>query len=189
MNTLALDLGTKMGWCMRIGTQPLWSGYKDFKNGKFDGAGIRFVKFTRWLDVLLGMAEGRIDYVCFEAVRNHLGVDAAHAYGGFFAHLTAWCELHGIPYEGTSVQSIKIAVTGKGNSPKEIVMAEVARFGHLTADDNEADAIALMVWAMKSGKAGPIEGIQFKRPRSRLKSLQPVKQKRAVPGRPIRRKK
>jgi hypothetical protein len=65
----------------------------------------------------------------------------------------------------------------------------VARFGHLTADDNEADAIALMVWAMKSGKAGPIEGIQFKRPRSRLKSLQPVKQKRAVPGRPIRRKK
>ena len=189
MNTLALDLGTKTGWCLRVGTQPLWSGFKDFKNGKFDGAGMRYLKFAGWLEELLTLAGGQIDYVCFEAVRNHLGVDAAHAYGGFFATLTFWCEQRKIPYEGVSVQAIKIAISGKGNSSKEIVIAEVARLGYKVTDDNEADAISMMVWALKNGKAGELDGMSFKRPRSRLKSLLPPKQKRATPGRPIRRKK
>ena len=35
-------------------------------------------------------------------VRRHAGVDAAHAYGGFMGHLTAWCEHHNIPYQGVS---------------------------------------------------------------------------------------
>lgn len=184
MNTLALDLGTKSGWCLRLGDGSLLSGFKDFKNGKFDGAGMRYVKFSMWLsELLMKVADEKIDYVCFEAVRRHLGVDAAHAYGGFMAHLTAWCERHEIPYEGVPVQAIKIAITGKGNSSKDTVIAEVVRSVKLVSDDNEADAIALMIWAIKNGKAGEVGSLRFKTPRVRLKSLQPVKKKRAPPGR------
>lgn len=36
----------------------------------------------------------------FEEVRRHAGVDAAHAYGGLLATLTAFSEHHGIPHGG-----------------------------------------------------------------------------------------
>jgi Holliday junction resolvasome RuvABC endonuclease subunit len=173
---------------MRLGSKPLLSGFKDFKNGKFEGAGMRFLKFRAWLGELQKTA-GNIDYVCFEGVRNHIGVDAAHAYGGFMATLTSWCEANEIPYEGVTVQAIKIAISGKGNTPKEIIVKEVVRQGFHTQDDNEADAIALMIWAIKNGKAGELNGMTFQKPRVRLKSLMPVKEKRATPARPIRRKK
>lgn len=178
MNTLALDLGTKTGWCLRIGTQPLHSGFHDFKPGRFEGGGMRYLKFSHWLNEMLKLADGRIDYLCFEEVRRHLGVDAAHAYGGFLAHLTAWCEQNKVPYEGATVQAIKIAVTGKGNSNKEAVITAVVRMGYDPKDDNEADAIALMTWALKNGKAGELSDAALPRHRVRLKSLQqPAKKK------------
>ena len=78
------------------------------------------------------------------AVRRHLGVDAAHAYGGFMAHLTAWCEQHGVPYAGVPVGTIKRFVTGKGNADKAAVIAAVRALGYFPVDDNEADALALL---------------------------------------------
>jgi Holliday junction resolvasome RuvABC endonuclease subunit len=81
-------------------------------------------------------------------VRRHVGVDAAHAYGGFLAHLTAWCEHHQIPYQGVPVGTIKKHATGKGNADKAAMMAAVRAKGFLPADDNEADALALLLWAI-----------------------------------------
>lgn len=72
-----------------------------------------------------------------------VGVDAAHAYGGFMGQLTAWCEHHQIPYEGIPVGTIKKHATGKGNAGKEEMIASVQARGHQPVDDNEADAIAL----------------------------------------------
>jgi Holliday junction resolvasome RuvABC endonuclease subunit len=89
-----------------------------------------------------------LDAVYFEEVRRHVGVDAAHAYGGFLAHLTAWCEHHQIPYQGVPVGTIKKHATGKGNADKAAMMAAVRAKGFLPADDNEADALALLLWAM-----------------------------------------
>jgi Holliday junction resolvasome RuvABC endonuclease subunit len=86
--------------------------------------------------------------VYFEEVRRHVGVDAAHAYGGFLAHLTAWCEHHQIPYQGVPVGTIKKHATGKGNAVKAAMMAAVRAKGFLPVDDNEADALALLLWAM-----------------------------------------
>ena len=51
-----------------------------------------------------------------------MGVDAAHAYGGFMAHLTAWCEHHNIPYAGVPVGTIKKHATGKGNASKDLMI-------------------------------------------------------------------
>jgi hypothetical protein len=60
--------------------------------------------------------------VFFEEVRRHMGVDAAHAYGGFMAHLTAWCEQQNIAYEGVPVGTIKRHATGKGNANKSMMI-------------------------------------------------------------------
>lgn len=155
---LALDLGTKTGWALWRKGSIIYSGVQDFKVGRFDGGGMRFLKFGRWLDEVTQDCLGLT--VFYEEVRSHGpgGVDAAHAYGGFMATLTAWCEKskrlgpHEVPsstpYSGIPVGTIKKFATGKGNAGKpEMIKAAVDRGFH-PADDNEADAIALLHWAL-----------------------------------------
>ena len=85
---LALDLGTTTGWALSSRDGHLTSGSESFKPGRFEGGGMRYLRFKRWLTEVKHSADG-IDAVYFEEVRRHAGVDAAHAYGGFLAHLTA----------------------------------------------------------------------------------------------------
>lgn len=108
---------------------------------------MRYLRFKHWLTEIKQSANG-IDAVYFEEVRRHLGVDAAHAYGGFMAHLTAWCEHHQIPYRGVPVGTIKKHATGKGNASKGEMIAAAKARGHAPADDNEADALALLHYAI-----------------------------------------
>ena len=70
-------------------------------------------------------------------------------YGGL-ATLTAWCEQHGVPYQGVPVGTIKRYAAGKGNADKEAVIAAVRARGFSPADDNEADAIAILLWATET---------------------------------------
>ena len=64
--------------------------------------------------------------------------------------LTAGCEQHGVAYQGVPVGTIKRHVTGKGNADKAAVIAAVRARGFNPADDNEADAIAILLWAMET---------------------------------------
>ncbi len=145
---LALDLGTTTGWALRDRTGRITSGTESFKPRRFEGGGMRFLRFKRWLTELKAHADG-IDTLVFEEVRRHVSTDAAHAYGGFLATLTAWCEHHGVPYQGVPVGTIKKHATGKGNASKDEMMAAVRRPGHAPADDDEADALALLHWAIQ----------------------------------------
>ena len=143
MTILALDLGTTTGWALMHADGQITSGSQSFKPQRFEGGGMRFLKFKRWFTDVKQCTSG-IDLVMFEEVRRHAGVDAAHAYGGFMGQLTAWCEHHQIPYEGVPVGTIKKHATGKGNAGKEDMIASARARGHNPADDNEADAIALV---------------------------------------------
>lgn len=145
---LALDLGTTTGWALRDRTGRITSGSQSFKPQRFEGGGMRFLRFKTWLAELKMHADG-IDALVFEEVRRHVSTDAAHAYGGFLATLTAWCEHHGIPYQGVPVGTIKKHATGSGRAGKDAVMAAVRRRGHAPADDDEADALALLLWALE----------------------------------------
>ena len=144
---LALDLGTTTGWALRGSDGSVTSGSESFRPQRFEGGGMRFLRFKRWLTELKAVADG-IDALHFEEVRRHVSTDAAHAYGGFLATLTAWCEHHQIPYQGVPVGTIKKHATGKGNAGKEDVIAAVRARGHAPSDDNEADALALLHWAI-----------------------------------------
>lgn len=152
---LSLDLGTKTGWAIRLSDRTVTSGIAEFKNDRWQGGGMRFLRFKQWLTEIKQMAGG-LDVVFFEEVRRHAGVDAAHAYGGFLAHVTAWCEHHEIPYEAVPVGTIKRHATGKGNANKDAVIAAVRNLGFDPADDNEADALAILDWAMahRDGRTG-----------------------------------
>ena len=147
---LCLDLGTKTGFAARLSPTTVLSGTRDFKNTRFEGGGMRFLKFRKWLNEI-NQGLGQIDLVYFEEVRRHLGVDAAHAYGGFMNHLTAWCEENNIPYGGVPVGTIKKHATGKGNASKSEMIQSAKANGHNPADDNEADALALLHWADSEG--------------------------------------
>ncbi len=112
---LALDLGTVTGWALSGPDGTRTSGVMSFRPDRFEGGGMRFLRFKRWLTETKN-AVGGIDAVYFEEVRRHAGTNAAHIYGGFLGHVTAWCEHHGIPYQGVPVGTIKRHVTGKGNA-------------------------------------------------------------------------
>ena len=148
---LTLDLGTTLGWALRGDTGRIFSGTVSFKPRRFEGGGMRYLRFERWLSEILFPLDW-MDAVYFEEVRRHLGVDAAHAYGGFLAHLTAWCEHCEIPYQGVPVGTIKQFATGKGNAPKEAMIKAMQALGHAPTDDNEADALALLHWAINQHK-------------------------------------
>lgn len=146
---LAIDLGTQLGWALRDRDGGVFSGSECFKPQRFEGGGMRYLRFKRWLTEIRQSIDG-LDAVYFEEVRRHAGVDAAHAYGGFMAHLTAWCEHHDIPYQGVPVGTIKKHATGKGNANKEQMISAAQARGFAPVDDNEADALALLDWAIQT---------------------------------------
>jgi crossover junction endodeoxyribonuclease RuvC len=167
---LALDLGTRTGWAVLPRSGRIASGVTEFRpgrqRGRFDdpvlyrerpiadramGAGMAFLRFEKFL-ADLNRDAGPFDAVVFEEVRAHAGTLAAQVYGVrlrlTLAHLTAWCERKAAPYFGVPVATIKRHATGKGNAPKEDVIRAVRAQGFLPKDDNEADALALLAWAI-----------------------------------------
>ena len=144
MRGIAFDLGTTTGWGAVNGT--VMSGVLKLKGGRFEGGGMRFVRFADHVTELLNRIKP--EWVVFEEVRRHAGTDAAHIYGGLMAGLTSICEQRKIPYEGVPVGTIKKFWTGSGNAPKDAMIAVARSKGFKVADDNEADAIALLHWKM-----------------------------------------
>jgi Holliday junction resolvasome RuvABC endonuclease subunit len=146
---LALDLGTSTGWALRTADDSTSSGTVLLKHTRYDGGGMRFLRFRRWLEDLDQHA-GPIEAIYFEEVRRHAGTDAAHMYGGLLAVLSAWCEEHLVAYQGVPVGTIKRFATGKGNADKAAVINAIRSRGFAPRDDNEADALAILLWAIET---------------------------------------
>jgi Holliday junction resolvasome RuvABC endonuclease subunit len=144
---LALDLGTTTGWALQGSDGAITSGTQSFKPQRFEGGGMRYLRFKRWLLEIKTLQNG-LQEIYFEEVRRHASTDASHVYGGFLGLLSVFCEHHHIAYQGVPVGTIKRHATGKGNAGKQEVIGAMQRLGHAPADDNEADALALLHWAL-----------------------------------------
>jgi Holliday junction resolvasome RuvABC endonuclease subunit len=142
---LALDLGTKTGYALHNGA--MVSGVWDLKPGRFEGGGMRFLKFRNMLTQM--HTASPISEVYFEEVRRHAGTDAAHVYGGLMGQLTAWCEERGVPYQGVPVGAIKKSWTGNGAAKKDLMIQTARDHGFTPIDDNEAVALALLDMKLK----------------------------------------
>jgi Holliday junction resolvasome RuvABC endonuclease subunit len=142
-STLALDLGTNCGFALLHPTGITVSGTWQLKSKRMESLGMRYVRFREHLNSM--KTNNGVGQVYFEEVRRHMGVDAAHMYGGYMSHLQAWCDEHEIPWQGVPVGEIKKFWTGRGNASKDEMIAEARRRGYDPVDDNEADAIAILV--------------------------------------------
>ena len=146
---LAIDLGTTTGWALRSADGLITSGKVSFRHSRYDGGGMRYLRFQNWL-AEMDRLSGPIATICYEEVRRHAGTDAAHVSGGLMATLTAWAELRGVPYQGVPVGTIKKNATGKGNANKQAMIDAARAKGFDPKDDNEADAIAILRWGIKT---------------------------------------
>jgi hypothetical protein len=151
VNVLALDLGTHCGFALSRGGAITY-GTKNFSPRKGDGAGQRWLKFRAMLANLYNAA-GELHAVYYEDVKRH-GPDqviAAHVYGGFLAHLQAWCDVQRVRLVPVGVGQVKKSWTGNGAAKKDLMIAEARRRGFkVSADaDDSADALAILHLALE----------------------------------------
>ena len=117
MSILALDLGARTGWAFSDHNKMITSGVVQFKQDRWQGGGMRFLRFRARLDEIYRLSGG-FDQLYYEQVRRHAGTDASHLYGGWLAILEVWCEQNSVAYQGVPVGTIKRHATGKGNANK-----------------------------------------------------------------------
>ena len=151
MKILGLDTATQTGWAVAVDGNIIKSGTKSFAiKKKIEGAGMKFLKFEGFLDTL-NKEHGGFDAVFFEqVVCRQPSVKADHSYGGFQATLTKWCERNKIPYKGVAVNTNKKSATGNGNASKAMMIEAAKLMWFDPKDDNEADAIHVLNYALKN---------------------------------------
>jgi len=137
---LYIDIGSKMGYALVGNSGKVTSGTVNFYASEGQGKGMRYLKFWTWLHTMPEVTD-----VKYEVVLAHRGVYAAHVYGAFEGILQMWCEAGKRSYEGIGVGTIKKAATGYGKATKEQMIAAAEAAGYSPGDDNEADALAIMI--------------------------------------------
>lgn len=146
VNILAIDLGTKMGYA-RLSRDVTTSGTVSFAPRASEGPGARWAKFRAWL--ASAAIDADLSTVYYESL-IHMPTNqpaTVMMFGGFEAHLQHWCEVNRIPLVQVNVATIKKHWTGSGRAKKPDMIAEAKRRGLSPADDNEADALALLDYA------------------------------------------
>ena len=149
MIVLALDLGTNCGWAIHRGGA-IDSGVLRLKTSRKDRPGERWIRFRR---ELLRLIQG-VELVVYERVMGHTGTEAAHIYGGLQAIVEMVCEGQGRTLRWVKVHDIKRHATGKANADKAAMIAAAKARGWTPIDDNDADALWILDWAMHGGMSG-----------------------------------
>jgi crossover junction endodeoxyribonuclease RuvC len=144
-SVVCIDLGTKTGFAILRPDGKIESGQVNLQLKAGEGAGMRYVRFRRWL-VEVKQAHDPIDEIVYEMVMGHgaFQVIAAHCFGGLLATLQAFGEHHQLAYRGIGVSTIKKQFAGHGKASKTDVIHQCEALGFRPASDNEADAIALL---------------------------------------------
>ena len=148
LNVLALDLGTTFGWAVALRDGVSKSGSVRLDPSKLGGNGQRWIAFRQWLTDTARQSGG-IQAVYFEDVRRHVSNLSARVYCGYLAMLEAWCAANNVPMVGVGVGTIKKAWTGNGSATKTEMMDEAKRRGFRPGCDNEADAQAILAYAIE----------------------------------------
>lgn len=144
---LTLDLGTKCGWSVKT-PDSLHYGCFVSKDKKEQNLGQRFHNFEQFLEKIIEkyeLAKDPIEQICYEDVKNHKGVYAAHIYGGFQSILMKIAYEHNIPLFGYPVTTIKKHVACSGTASKaEMIKAINTVYKLDVTDDNTADALGVL---------------------------------------------
>jgi Holliday junction resolvasome RuvABC endonuclease subunit len=147
MNILALDLATKTGWAL-LENGRVESGVQEFAVKRGESPGMRYLRFNRWLDQLLGTRQA-IGLIVYEQ-QHHRGGAATEVAAGFVTRVQEACAEHVIDHATVHTATLKKFATGRGNADKsEMVKSARVKFGREPQDDNEADALWILEYARK----------------------------------------
>lgn len=99
------------------------------------------------------MRDEQIHRVAYELVIRHEVKgrplwDAAHAYGAFQAITHMVCDSFNVDAIGVNLATVKKSFTGSGRAKKEDMMVQAKARGFKVVDDNDADALAILHWAV-----------------------------------------
>ncbi|HDY87564.1 MAG TPA: hypothetical protein ENH82_05530 [bacterium] len=157
MNILALDCATRTGWATLINGQ-VESGVQDFTKKRGESNGMLYVRFNAWLEEM-----GSIALTDIYTGENVLGVffdliiyEQAHMRGGYATELLHGLQTRvqefavkiGAEYTTIHTGTLKKYITGKGNaSKKDMCDWFLEKMRRKPIDDNEADAMALLMYA------------------------------------------
>lgn len=151
VNILALDLGTKTGFALRRRDGSTRHGTEVFTPRKSWSEGQKWARYRAWLAGFIH--EEQIHRVVYELVIRHEVKgrplwDAAHAYGAFQAITHMVCDGFNVTATGVNLATVKKSFTGSGRANKTDMIAEARARGFRPESDNDADALAILHWAV-----------------------------------------
>ena len=145
---LAIDAGTKTGWCLVEDGKIMGSGVEDFKKKKGESNGIMFLKFRGWLQKLLSEHQD-IDLVAYEAA-HHRGGYATEVCVNLTGRVQEVCAEREIEYVSVHTGTLKKFATGDGAADKAMMIMQAAEIlEREPVSSDEADAVLLALCAYK----------------------------------------
>lgn len=141
---LALDLATRTGWAHSRGE----SGVQDFALKRGESAGMRFIRFRKWLNDLLDTCPAVV--IAYEQA-HHRGGAATHVAENLVGRVLEIAAERGLETVAYHTSTLKKHATGKGNAGKPQMIAAARKRWPQTAivDDNHADAL----WALDMARS------------------------------------
>lgn len=145
---MGLDLGRRGGWAIRLNDGGLISGAEEYAKHGLTRSGDGWARFNRHTRNLVEMH--KVEMVWIEDVLRHMGVQAAHAFGGFRCLVQLVAYDYDLEFRTITPSRLKQFQCGKGNMKKEQAL-EIAAEKHFRPlglepkSDDEADAICVLL--------------------------------------------
>lgn len=154
---LALDLGANLGYCIMKPDGSYISGSEKIKKKKGENKKSKYFNFKKWLETVI--EEFDIGKIFYERVDFSINTYASQAHGAYVSTIyTLVTELNEdldepIQIYAYGVGHVKKALTGHGNATKMGMIHYASKWMKKEiTNDNEADAVGVMVAAIKHGK-------------------------------------
>jgi Holliday junction resolvasome RuvABC endonuclease subunit len=148
MNILSLDLATKTGWAVLTGSEVVESGTQTFDLRRGESAGMRFLRFRAWLKKMI--EESKPEVIYYEKA-HHRGGHATELCVGMTTRVMEMACENEIEYRAVHTGTLKKQATGNGRASKQemIAHAKTRWPGQVVEDDNQADALLLLAYAIE----------------------------------------
>jgi len=145
MKILSLDLATNTGWAIYDNGE-ITFGSSSFALKRGESPGMRFLRCRSWLREVKQLLS-EIDLIVYEQPHQRGGHPTQVAMG-LVAEVLSFAARANINTTSYHATSIKKWATGKGNSKKQAMIEEAKNRGYDVVNDDEADAILMMEYAL-----------------------------------------
>lgn len=140
---LAIDPAEKTGWAISQTIYGVWN----FKLKRDENFGMKLIRLRSKLKE--AVEEHNVAIIIYERPTGIMP-NALISHSKLVGVIEEFCTERDIPFRGYSAHEIKKFATGKGAGKKELLMvAAKEKLGYTGNDDNEVDAIWLLLMAKK----------------------------------------